>query len=52
MSRGGNYSMLTQTQQRVKEEGKDPGNISLLSRETGLSREAIRTYLGVSNTLH
>jgi len=22
MSRGGNYSMLTQTQQRVKEEGK------------------------------
>lgn len=45
MSRSGNYSMLTQTQQRLKEEGKDPSNISLLSRETGLSRDTVRKYL-------
>jgi transposase len=45
MSRSGNYSMLTQTQQRLKEGGKDPNNISLLSRETGLSRDTIRKYL-------
>lgn len=45
MSRSGNYSMLTQTQQRLKEQGKDPSNISLLSRETGLSRDTVRKYL-------
>ena len=45
MSRSGNYSMLTQVQERLKAEGKDPTNISLLSRETGLSRDTIRKYL-------
>lgn len=45
MSRSGNYSMLTQTQQRLKNEGKDANNISLLSRETGLCRDTIRKYL-------
>lgn len=45
MSRSSNYVMLTQVQQRLKAEGKDPENISLLSRETKLSRPTVRKYL-------
>lgn len=45
MSRSSNYIMLTQVQQRLKAEGKDPNNISLLSRETNLSRPTVRKYL-------
>jgi transposase len=45
MSRSGKYSMLTQVQERLKAEGKDHTNISLLSRETKLSRDTIRKYL-------
>ena len=45
MSRSGNYSMLTQTRERLKAEGKNPDNISLLARETKLSRDTIRKYL-------
>ncbi len=45
MSRSGKYTMLTQIQQKLKEEGKAYNNISLLSRETGFSRDTIRKYL-------
>lgn len=37
--------MLTQVQLRLEAEGKDPNNISLLSRETNLSRPTVRKYL-------
>jgi transposase len=37
--------MLTQTRERLKAEGKNPDNISLLARETKLSRDTIRKYL-------
>ncbi|NLA92216.1 MAG: transposase, partial [Spirochaetales bacterium] len=37
--------MLTQVQLRLKKEGRDYNNISLLSRETGLSRDTVRKYL-------
>ena len=45
MSRRSNYTMLTQVQLRLEAEGKDPNNISLLSRETNLSRPTVRKYL-------
>ncbi len=45
MSRSGDYSMLTQTRERLKAEGKNPNNISLLARETKLSRDTVRKYL-------
>ncbi len=37
--------LITQVQQRLKAEGKDPTNISLLSRETNLFRPTVRKYL-------
>lgn len=45
MSRSGNYSMLTQAQQALKDEGKDSNNISALHRMTGLSWDTVRKYL-------
>ena len=44
MSRSGNYLMLTQELEKMKQEGQ-PVSIRELSRRTGLSRNTITKYL-------
>ncbi len=45
MNSSGYHSVVTQTQQRLKEVDKDPSTISLLKWEIGTSYDTIRTYL-------